>query len=177
VPIAAELSSSLYTMKPINHLTNQDIVDGFVTTWFEWIRPILTIDGAVLRFVMGNFTCLLWPCFELWISIGLRTAFFGGRIFNRVNDVVFVVWVEEILNYVYCSPFFLEERHLSLLESLWPSRKTRLTSVKASETTPGGAKITKEHSLSARGMYVTDEANGPPNVMYKVFGGVRGGFV
>jgi hypothetical protein len=35
VPIAAELPSSLYTMKPINHLTNQDIVDGFVTTWFE----------------------------------------------------------------------------------------------------------------------------------------------
>jgi hypothetical protein len=41
------------------------------------------IGGAVLRFVMGDFTC--FDRALSWISIGLRTAFFGGIIFNRVN--------------------------------------------------------------------------------------------
>jgi hypothetical protein len=56
----------------------------------------------------------------------------------------------------------------TLHESLWPSRKTHRTSVKASETTPGGTKITKERSSSAQGMHVTDGASGLYQMLCKV---------
>jgi hypothetical protein len=41
VPIAV-MQSSLNTIKPMHHLTHQDIVERFVI-WFEQIRPILTV--------------------------------------------------------------------------------------------------------------------------------------
>jgi hypothetical protein len=60
VPIAAMQPTLLYNIKPMNHLTHQDIVEGF-DTWFEQI--LANIDGAVSRLVMGDFSC-----FDLTVS-------------------------------------------------------------------------------------------------------------
>ena len=72
MPIAVLNPSSLYTIKPINHLTHRDIVERFVS-WIERIRPILT---ALCRVMWLDISCdLLAPTVRwAWIHVGYKSS-------------------------------------------------------------------------------------------------------
>jgi hypothetical protein len=81
--IAMILFAALKPITITNHLTHYLLGYCRWVCYLVWMNSA-SIDSAVSSFVVGDFT--RFDHALIWISIRLQTAFFGGRIFNRVND-------------------------------------------------------------------------------------------
>jgi hypothetical protein len=90
MPIAVLNPSSLYAIKPINHLTHQDIVEQLIT-WIERIWPILT---ALCRVMWLDISCdLLAPTVRwAWIHAGYKSTC-TPRPAVRVLKSVYMLYV------------------------------------------------------------------------------------